>query len=193
MSTRCQIRFRRTDASYADREESDTARPVAQVYRHADGYPASVVQALARLQQLLAATRTLRGPAYAAAQFLFLDKLQSVPLYVDRGADQSIRADDPAALCDPANMAHLDQPVFLLGHGVEHPAAGIHGDEEYLYVVSVPSGPTPDDDQSWHIRVSEHNGFPRCDGPTERAFETATWQFAGTLATAANEFSADAG
>jgi hypothetical protein len=35
-------------------------------------------------------------------------------------------------------MSHLSQPLFLLGHGVEDPRAGIHGDKEYLYVVAIP-------------------------------------------------------
>lgn len=36
-------------------------------------------------------------------------------------------------------MEHLEQPLFLLGHGVENPANGIHGDEEYLYIVELPT------------------------------------------------------
>ena len=30
-------------------------------------------------------------------------------------------------------------PLFLLGHGVEDPADGVHGDKEYLYVVEIPT------------------------------------------------------
>jgi hypothetical protein len=108
------------------------------VYRHCDGYPDGVLRDLAQLKRLLDATRTERGPGYAAAQFLLLDKLGTMELYLDE-PDRNIRADDPADLPDPANMEHLDQPMFLLGHGIENPADGIHGDEQYLYVVELPS------------------------------------------------------
>jgi hypothetical protein len=78
-------------------------------------------------------------------------------------------------------MAHLDQPLFLLGHGVEDPADGIHGDEEYLYVVELPTANPFDEPGEWTVKVSGYSAFPRWDGPTDEAFELASWQFHGPL------------
>ena len=83
--------------------------------------------------------RTERGPTYTAAAFVFLDKLSTVSLYLDGDPERTIDAAQPADLLEPTNMEHLDQPLFLLGHGVENPADGIHGDKEYLYVVELPA------------------------------------------------------
>jgi uncharacterized protein (DUF433 family) len=80
--------------------------------------------------------------------------------------------------------------VFLLGRGVENPADGIHGDEEYLYVVELPTQ-SPDEPAEWTVKVSEHSGFPRWDGPTEEAFERATWQFHGSLKNAHEEMTTE--
>ena len=136
MSTRGQLRFvHQVDQAG---EPSDADR-VAQVYRHSDGYPASVLRDLAQLKELLDATRAERGLGYTAATFVFLDKLSTVGLYLDGDPDRIIDAAQSANLLAPANMEHLDQPLFLLGHGVENPADGIHGDEEHLYVVELPT------------------------------------------------------
>lgn len=187
MSTRSHLRFvRRPDAD-------DTTDRVAQVYRHSDGYPESVLRDLARLRDLLQATRTERGPAYTAAAFVFLDKLTTLDLYLDGDPDRTVDAAEPGDVVDPATMTHLDQPLFLLGHGVEDPRDGIHGDEAYLYVVEVPARSTVDEPAEWTVNVSEYGGFPRWDGPTDEAFERATWQFEGPLDTALAELVADAG
>jgi hypothetical protein len=191
MSTRSQLRFvQRIDADSAGGHDEARQR-IAQVYRHCDGYPDSVLRDLAQLKQLLDATRTERGPGYAAAQLLLLDKLGTMELYLDDEPDRSIRADAPVDLLDPANMEHLDQPMFLLGHGVENPADGIHGDEEYLYVVELPSHTAFDEPGEWTVKVSEHCGFLRWAGPTEDAFDRATWQFEGTLTVALEELLAE--
>jgi hypothetical protein len=80
MSTRSQLRFvQRIDQD----GELNGADRVAQVYRHSDGYPASVLRDLAHLKNLLDATRAERGPAYTAATFVFLDKPSTIDLYLD--------------------------------------------------------------------------------------------------------------
>jgi hypothetical protein len=113
------------------------------------------------LKRLLDETRTERGPGYAAAQFIFLDTLSTMNLYVDEGRNRSIPADQPSDLLDPSNMEQLDQPMFLLGHGVENQVDGIQGDEEYLYVVEIPSQKPIDEPAEWTVKVSDHSGFPR--------------------------------
>ena len=178
MSTRSQLRFQ---------YQTDVDHPaIAQVYRHSDGYPESVLPALHRLQALLRATGTERGPADTAAEFIHLEKCRGMGLYLDRGPGREIAAETPTDVLDPRNWVDVDQPLFLLGYGVEDPTRGIHGDEEYLYVVELPefdSG-SPDDTPDWIVRVSEHWGFPRWDGPTEDAFEEARWAYEGPLADA---------
>ena len=109
MSTRSQLRFVRRIESNDNPDEEH--HQIAQVYRHCDGYPDGVLRDLAQLKRLLEATRTERGPGYAAAQFLLLDKLGTMELYLDDDPDRNIRADDPADLPNPANMEHLDQPI----------------------------------------------------------------------------------
>nr|WP_254544811.1 hypothetical protein [Halomarina sp. BND7] len=143
--------------------------------------PTSVLRNLAQLKDLLDATCTERGPGYTAATFVFLDKLSTMGLYLDGETERTIDAAQPADLPKPANMEHLDQPVFLLGYGVENPANGIHGDEEFLYVVELPTQNPFDEPAEWTIKVSDHSGVPRWDGPTDEAFERASWQFHGTL------------
>ena len=179
MSTRSQLRFvQRVEQS--DKTDGTTDR-VAQVYRHSDGYPRSVLRDLTQLKELLDATRAERGPAYTAATFVFLDKLSTVGLYLDGDPERTIDAARPADLLEPANMRHLNQPLFLLGHGIENPADGIHGDEEYLYVVELPTENPFDEPAEWTIKVSGHSAFPRWDGPTDEVFKRASWQFHGSL------------
>jgi len=189
MSTRSQLRFvqRVEQPSKTD----DDAERVAQVYRHSDGYPRTVLRDLAQLKELLDATRAERGPAYTAATFVFLDKLSTIDLYLDGEPERTIDAAQPADLLDPTNMEHLDQPLFLLGHGVEDPADGIHGDEEYLYVVELPTANPFEEPSEWTVKVSGHSAFPRWDGPTDEAFERASWQFHGPLEDALTELVAE--
>ena len=189
MSTRSQLRF--VQRVEQPSKTNDDAERVDQVYRHSDGYPGTVLRDLAQLKELLDATRAERGPAYTAATFVFLDELSTIDLYLDGDPERTIDAAQPADLLDPTNMQHLDQPLFLLGHGVEDPADGIHGDEEYLYVVELPTANPFDEPAEWTIKVSGHSAFPRWDGPTDEAFEQASWQFHGPLDDALTELVAE--
>ena len=177
MSTRAHLRFvpRTDDDSTADR--------VSQVYVHMDGYPGAVVTELRDLVRLLSATHTQRGPQQAAAQYLLLGSLYTFQLYVGGDSVRSIDADAPADVLDPKRIAQLDQPQFLRGHAITDPRHGIVGDEEFLYVVEVPDGrrAAANPFETWHVRVSEHCGFPHREGPTRAAFEHAAWQFEGSL------------
>jgi hypothetical protein len=194
MSTRSQLRFVQRVEQTAETDDGDQDdERIAQVYRHSDGYPSSVLRDLARLKDLLDATSAERGPGYTAAAFVFLDKLSTVSLYLDGNPERTIDASQPADLLDPANMEHLDQPLFLLGHGVENPSDGLHGDEEYLYVVDIPTREAVDEPTEWTVKVSEHAGFPRWEGPTDEAFERASWQFQGRLEDAREEFIGESG
>jgi hypothetical protein len=97
--------------------------------------------------------------------------------------------DSIAEVLDPESWEDLRlTPSYLLGHGVEDPSCGIHGDEEYLYLIELPSARPLEDPSDWQIKISEHCGFPRWDGPTEDAFDVADWQFEGTLAEATEKW-----
>jgi len=159
MSTWSQLRFVQRIEQTSE-IEGDADR-VAQVYRHSDGYPASVLQDFVRLKELLDATLADRGPGYTAAAFVFLDKYPTVSLYLDGDSERTIDAAQPADLLEPSNMEHLDQPLFLLGHGVEDPSDGIHSDEEYLYFVELPTRNPFDEPTEWRVKVSEHSGHPQ--------------------------------
>jgi hypothetical protein len=178
MSTRCQLRF--TD------ERTDR---VAQIYRHSDGYPESVVPLLKHLQELLHATGTQRDGSYAATQFVLIDKLR----YIDRTfrCQDGLYSDLPDTIegvLDPESWEDLNRtPSYLLGHGAEDPSCGIHGDEEYVYTVELPNRRPFDEPSDWKIKISKHCSFPRWDGPTEDAFEMADWQYEGPLADAIAE------
>ena len=189
MSTRSQLQFVQRVEQTSEPDDAD--HRVAQVYRHSDGYPASVLRDLAQLKDLLDATRAERGPGYTAATFVFIDKLSTVGLYLEGDPERTIDAAQPSDLLELANMEHLNQPLFLLGHGVENPADGIHGDEEYLYVVELPTWNPFEEPVEWTVRVSGHSAFPRWDGPTEEAFERASWQFHGSLENALAELVAE--
>ncbi|OYR49675.1 hypothetical protein DJ73_17365 [Halorubrum sp. Ea1] len=188
MSTRCQLRFVR---ALNDGRTTDPTDPVAQVYTHSDGYPEGVLGRLYQLKQLLEATRSVRGPAYAAAQYVFLEKLRSMALYLDptRSPERRLDVSSPADVCDPSRMQHLSQPLFLLGHGLEDPRQGIHGDEAYLYIVAIPPYEIEHvEPPAWQVAVSEACGFPRWDAQTDEAFGEATWEFEGPLVEAIERF-----
>jgi hypothetical protein len=124
--------------------------------------------------------------SYAAAQFILVDKLQYIGHTIESESDTySDWPDTVAEILDPENWKQVDAtPTYLLGHAVENPSCGIHGDEEYLYVVQLPTRSPLEDPKEWRVKISEHCGFPRWDDPSEDAFEVADWQFEGTLADA---------
>jgi hypothetical protein len=172
MSTRSQLRFVQRIEYETEDGETESTRRVAQVYRHSDGYPESVLPSLAQLKALQDETGTKRDPAYVAANYIFLNKLQGMGLYVGRedGFGGSVSSDDGMAAIeesDISGIATLEQPHFLLGYGVENPELGIHGDEEYLYVVELPARSSLAEPDEWTVKVSTHSGFPRWGGPTE--------------------------
>jgi hypothetical protein len=164
------------------------------VYRHSDGYPKSVLPALDHLQELLRVTGTQRNASYAAAQFILIDKLRRIKQGFRCQGD--IYSDFPQSIpriLEPERWRNVEAtPTYLLGHGVENPSNGIHGDEEFLYVVELSSRPPLDGSAEWRIKVSEHCGFPKWDEDgISQAFENADWQIQGTLQEALVEVGSD--
>ncbi len=130
---------------------------------------------------MLDETRTERCLSYAAVQFTFLETLSSMSHYVDEGRERSIHADQLDDLLALSNMVHLEQPLFLLGHGVENPVNSFHGDEEYLYIVGLLTQHPSDAPAEWTVKVSNHAGFPQWNRPTDETFERASWQLHESL------------
>lgn len=159
MSTRCQIQFR-------------DKYTTAQVYRHWDGYPEGVIPSLYELRELLIKTGTFRGADYAAAQYIFREKVKLALIYAD-----PIDPEDKILSVRELMDKRPYMASYLLGHGIENVGV-VHGDEAYIYVVEMGTGALGDEsnDFNWTVRISEHCGFP-----IENAFEKAVWQFEGTL------------
>jgi len=77
MSTQSQLRFvQRVEQS--GESESDNER-IAQVYRHSDGYPASVLRDLVQLKDLLDATRQESAERSRPADTVPIDDADSDP------------------------------------------------------------------------------------------------------------------
>jgi hypothetical protein len=180
MSTRCLLRFTK-----------EGTNRVAQVYRHSDGYPGSVIPTLNHLQRLLQATGAQRDPTYAAADFLFVDKLRSLERTFQ--TKNNLYEDYPKTVPDVLTVEAWKNcsstPLYFLGHGVEDPRAGIHGDEEYLYQVELPEGYRGD----WRVKIAGREQFPRWGEEEDRrhAFEMAEWRYDGAMEEALSEVQRD--
>lgn len=152
ISTRCQIRFKDEISK-------------AQVYRHSDGYPdtgSGVIADLRRLKAYLEETRAFRDAEYLGAQFIFYDKLK---------AAQAIgRQETISDLLKPGG----DQPLYLLGHGVEDPKDGLHGDEEFAYEVDLT-------DRDWLVKISDHLLSYSIEDVSKMSFKDLPWNFEGKL------------
>ena len=90
-------------------------RPLAVSGRHQQDGPCRGVTGIHEL--------IVESNADTGATFVFLDKLSPVDLYLDGDPERTIDAAQSADLLEPSNMEHLDQALFLLGHGVESPSA----------------------------------------------------------------------
>jgi len=105
-------------------------------------------------------------------------------LYRDDDVSEYERATLIDTVCDGVAelAATYDLPIVV---------STIHDDEEYLYVVELPTRNPFDEPAEWTVKVSGHSSFPRWDGPTDNAFEQASWQFAGPLEQALEELVAE--
>jgi len=177
MSTRCQIRFKNEDRPIGE---------LAQVYIHRDGLPSNILPHLKKTKELCKMTNCGSEPSYIASNFIFLTKLVSMRLYFEeRPYRDHINVVEPEELTVPENLM-IDGASYLNGQGVALPSNGIHGDEEFLYIVETKRG---DNGVKWHVKVSVRNGFPKWDGDTENAFEKSSWDFEGDLDEALKHYS----
>lgn len=204
MSTRTQIRFV---------DDAGTA----QVYRHSDGYPSSIIPSLARLYRTQRETRMERGAHYTAANYIFFGKLQSMRLQMPKreflyaatrdeenmddeqifrlvqteldGFEDAAKEDRPSVLpaLFPSDLLDHDThrqtpgPTHLLGYGVEDPADGIHGDENYIYKVRTDSKGRG---SGWSVKFTAIGR----DDPYDDPFNRSDWDFVGPLEEAVEEY-----
>lgn len=166
MSTRCQIRF-----------QNETTETRAQIYRHSDGHPETVLSNLQHLKRLIQAARAEHGAAFTAANFIFVDRLWKVERTFRESSEQfpqsvmEILEIDSWADKQPS-------PSYFRGHSIEDPSQGIHGDEEFLYLVEISEVRSAD----WKVRVAGSADFPRWGADDiNRAFEVAEWKFESSL------------
>ena len=157
MSTRCQIRFEE-EWEY----DGKMHKQIAQIYRHSDGYPDGHSGVIADMIKFIEWYGNEPMPrtgdiTYACADFIYFMKNSIKDEYKKEGWDK-------------------------LGYGVENPSDGIHGDEEYLYVVTYKDG-------KWYVKIS--GVFPTDDNGIEKAFENADWEFEGTLEEAYQKYVAE--
>lgn len=178
MSTSCQLRF-------VDRGQER----VAQVYRNSDGYPEAVIPNLDHLQKLLQASGAQRNASYTAAQFVFISKLQHLEqMFHCQNEIYSNLPETVSEVLDPDSWQDVEiTPRYLIGHGIEDPAHGIRGNEDFLYLVELPG--TSDED--WQVKIAGREHFPRWDSEdTTQAFEIAKWGFSESLEEAVAEIGA---
>jgi hypothetical protein len=153
MSTSCLLRFTNPDYGQA-----------AQVYKHYDGYPDRVIERLQQLRVILIATDCVRGPTYAAAQFITVEQFQRL---VD-ATDQYKDGDDVNSL---DWLTDRDQPRGLLGLGVLDSSDSVPPDVDYLYEVEVPNLSSP---TKWLVRISSKQALSS-PIPVSELYEAVSW------------------
>lgn len=159
MSTSCLIRFKSPDHGQ-----------VAQVYKHYDGSPERVIKRLQTLRVILIATGCVRGPTYAAAQFITLEQFQQLA----DAADNCTKEDDMSSL---DWLTDLDQPRGLLGLGVLDSRDSVPQDVTYLYEVEVPNLGSP---TTWSVRISSKQSLST-SVPVAELYESTSWSQTGDL------------
>lgn len=177
---------------------------IVQLYVHSDGYPSSIVRDLKRLKDLNKKMQTQRGASYTLAQFILLQKLETMKLNVENTEEEEdilgykegniLVPGEPTDLLNLENFEELGQPMFMFGHGVENPEDGLHGDEEYVYLVDIAPQDRKYEEDEWKIKVSEHGGNPRWDELDELVgdpFHHTDWEFEGKLDNAFDKYVED--
>lgn len=156
MATSCLLRF----------AEPNTSRHV-QLYKHYDGNPQRVVPALQQLRTILIATDCVRGPTYAAAQFISVKQVQTL---LEAGSI-------PTHSDDVAWMTSLSQPWALLGLGVIDSTDTVPPSVEYAYRIQVPPlGGT----EEWTLEVSTRLDLDAPTPPND-LYDDLTWDRSGPL------------
>lgn len=159
MSTSCLIRFTSPDHGQ-----------VAQVYKHYDGSPNRVIERLQTLRVILIATGCVRGPTYAAAQFITIEQFQQLADVADHYTNES-------EMKSLDWLTDLDQPRGLLGLGVLDSCDSVPQDVAYIYEVEVPNLSSP---TTWSVRISSKQALSSSI-PVAELYESTSWSQTGEL------------
>jgi hypothetical protein len=139
--TRCQIRFVRNIKYYDSNKELKEKEFKVQIYRHRDGNPKSVTQDLKEFLEWYSGSACDSDINYVAADFIYFMKKQIKLGYGSEWAKNN--------------------------YGVENPNEGIHGDEEYLYMVTFR-------DSKWYLKYARIVPFSIIH--INKEFEEAEWE-----------------
>jgi hypothetical protein len=141
MSTRCQILFVREGEYKTQDGKKKTWREEAQIYRHSDGYPSAVIPDLYEFYQWN--TGRNDDVSYLAANFIF---------YMKRKGEE--KYDISGAYGKPHDYKSVDgNDIVQLGYGVEKTNHKLHGDEEWLYRVTI-TGKSENDTLNWVVAIA---------------------------------------
>jgi len=189
MSTRSQLRF--IQRSETADEQSKTDR-IAQIYRHSDGYPDSVLRDLVQLKDAARRDTNRARACVRRCPVPVPRHASTMTLYVDEGRDRSIHADHPS---DPrAGQYGAPRPADVPARTRRREPSRRHSRRRGVSLRRRAADPEP---VRRAVRVDRQGewspAFPRWDGPTEEAFERASWQFHGPLEQALEEIVAEPG
>ena len=136
MSTRCQILFQEIHHGKDEKTGKEVeTKWEAQIYRHSDGYPeGGVLDDLERFFKWNSDRNT--DVSYTAANFIY---------FMKKGMEKYSEKD---------YMTEEGSRYLKIGYGVEKADHHIHGDEEYLYRITVFDDRKPDF-KGWRIEVAD--------------------------------------
>lgn len=177
MGTRSQILFRaKWKVKNEETGEMEDSYQEAQIYRHSDGYPSGV------LPDLMDFYNWNKGRNeqidYAAANFIFFEK---------RKREEDWCSVEIKRLHKPHNFMECDNnncESLKIGYGVEKGDHTIHGDEEWLYRITVEENGFMtglNDKPQWIVEIADLHDqeVDRWEG--EATFDSVKYQYAGTL------------
>ncbi len=139
MSTRCQILFQELHHGKDEKTGKEVeTKWEAQIYRHSDGYPeGGVLVDLERFFRWNSDRNT--DVSYTAANFIY---------FMKKDMEKYSKKD---------YMSEEASRFIKVGYGVEKADHKIHGDEEYLYRITVYDDRKPDF-KGWLIEVAQVRG-----------------------------------
>ena len=149
MSTRCQILFRSEDGT----ENGGVSYEEAQIYQHSDGYPEGV------LPELLEFYKWNVGENFdvpsSAANFIYYEK-RKMESY-DSGEGKRFNFKTPKT-----------DSFVRMEFGIEKTNHEIHGDEEYLYRITI------SDNSNWVVEIADVED-------EDTTFDNANYKIKGDL------------
>ena len=137
------------------------------IYQHTDGYPRWTVNRLQVLRDILKQTKMERDNSYAAANYIFLEKLRYLVALIEILSEEGDleKADIELSVRTIDSGEFFKQEYFpnsFLRFGVlpSDTAMGEAGDEWY-YKVYIPLAEHPPSEQDWEVEIYKVKGINR--------------------------------